>query len=104
MEKTSFLDKIKNRWGITSNLQVLIIFLVFGVTGSMSLKVARPIMDHLGVNPADMNPWAYWPIRILISFISYQIMLIIFGTLAGQFRFFWNIEKKMLGRFIGKKY
>ena len=44
----------------------------------------------------------YWFLYILISFVFYQIMLVFFGWLFGQFKFFWNMEKKMLTR-IGLK-
>ena len=35
---------------------------------------------------------------ILLIFPVYQILLVAFGWLFGQFKFFWNMEKKMLRR------
>lgn len=99
----SFVEKLKLRWGITSNWQVLIIFIVFGITGSSSLKVAAPILSFLGISAGSMNPYLYWPLRIIIIFPVYQVLLLIFGTLCGQFHFFWNFEKKMMARMIGRK-
>jgi hypothetical protein len=32
-------------------------------------------------------------------FVFYQILLIVNGTILGQFKFFWAFEKKMLSRF-----
>jgi hypothetical protein len=49
-------------------------------------------LDHL-------SPWVFWPIRLLIIFPVYQILLVIIGWLFGQFDFFWAFEKKMLRRF-----
>ncbi|MGA0828911.1 MAG: DUF6787 family protein, partial [Flavobacteriaceae bacterium] len=43
-------------------------------------------------------PVIYWPLRIGLIFPLYQLLLVFFGALFGQFRFFWNFEKKMLRR------
>lgn len=95
-------EKLKVKWGIESNLQMTIIFIVFAVTGSTSVKVARPILEFIGIN--DSLAWyVYWPLRIMIVLPVYQCLLLIFGTIAGQFKFFWAFEKKMFGRFVGKK-
>lgn len=97
----NFFEKLKSRWELTSNWQVAVVFFVFAITGSTSVKVATPILEFLGITN-DMNPFLYWPIRIIAIFPAYQVLLIIFGTLCGQFRFFWNFEKKMFSRFGGK--
>jgi hypothetical protein len=98
MSESKVLSRIKERWGISNNWQILIIFLVFGITGSTSVKIAAPILDYLGIHKT-LNPWIYWPVRILAIFPVYQVLLLVIGTLFGQFRFFWNFEKKMFGRF-----
>ena len=92
------MKKLKGKWGITSNFQLIIIFFVFSVTGSLSLWVAKPLLDFIGLDKATLSPWIFWPIRILIIFPIYQILIVIIGALFGQFRFFWNFEKKMLVR------
>ena len=92
------MKKLKEKWRITSNLQLIIIFFVFSVTGSLSLWVAKPLLDFIGLDKATLSPWIFWPIRILIIFPIYQILIVIIGALFGQFQFFWNFEKKMLAR------
>ncbi len=99
------MQKLKERWGIESNFQIIIIFLVFSLTGSSALWVANPIMEQVGLDREITSGYIFWPLRILIVFPIYQILLIIIGTLLGQHKFFWNMEKKMLkrmglGRFI----
>ncbi|HET8885060.1 MAG TPA: DUF6787 family protein [Salinimicrobium sp.] len=91
------MNKLKERWGITSNWQLVVIFIVFGLTGSSSAKLAGPFVEMLGIDN-DISAWIYWPARILLIFPIYQVLLIIFGWLFGQFQFFWNFEKKMLSR------
>lgn len=93
------MNKLKRRWNISSNFQLIVIFTVFAVTGSLSIKVAKPLLHVLGVDGLKSAwPWLYWIIRILIIFPVYQILLVCIGFLMGQFRFFWNFEKKLLRR------
>jgi hypothetical protein len=97
------MKKLKRRWGIESNLQLIVILIVFAVTGSASVYVARPILEWIGLTRAGFSldwwdTWAYWILRILIVFPVYQLLLVFLGGIFGQFRFFWNFEKKMLSR------
>ncbi|MCX2837009.1 diacylglyceryl transferase [Salinimicrobium sp. MT39] len=97
------MNKLKQRWGISSNWQILIIFIVFGLTGSSSLFVARPVLEFIGLNrmsfPADLvGAISYYALRILMIFPVYQVLLVLYGWLFGQFRFFWQFEKNMLSR------
>ncbi|MGZ2370699.1 DUF6787 family protein [Ancylomarina sp. YFZ004] len=97
------LQKLKNRWQIENNFQLTLILLTFSVTGSLSVMVRRPIFEYLGID-ATTSLWVKIPMSILIITPSYQVLLIIVGSILGQFRFFWAFEKKMLSRFrFGKK-
>ncbi len=98
------MDKLRKRWGISSNWQITVIFIVFAITGSTSAKIAGPVVEFLGMTKENTNLWIYWPVRILLIFPIYQIFLVSFGWLFGQFEFFWNFEKKMLKRMGFAKY
>ncbi len=92
------MDKLKHRWGIDSNFQIIIIFIVFAITGSSATKLAAPICEFVGLDK-ETSPWPlYWFVRILLIFPLYQVLLVCFGWLFGQFSFFWKFEKKMLVR------
>lgn len=92
------MNKLKERWGITSNLQIVLIFIVFAINGSLSAWLAKPAMELIGLYKETTNGFVYWPLRILIIFPVYQLTLPIVGFLFGQFTFFWNFEKKFLSR------
>lgn len=98
------MNKLKERWGITSNFQGAVILFVFSITGSASLYISRPIIGELGITKENLPIILYLILFILISFISYQIMLVLFGWLFGQFNFFWKMEKKMLIRIGFKRF
>lgn len=92
------MNKLKERWGIDSNFQIFVILLVFSINGSLAVYLAKPITDFLGVHKETTPGIIFWPVRILAVFIVYQILLVVVGTLFGQKKFFWNMEKKMLRR------
>jgi hypothetical protein len=98
------MNKLKEKWGITSNYQIIIILLVFSITGSIAVWIAKPVLNLVGLDKEAVSPWLFWPIRILIIFPIYQILIVIIGTLFGQFKFFWGFEKKMLTRLGFKRF
>jgi uncharacterized integral membrane protein len=90
------MSNFKTRWGITSNIQLVVIIIVFAVTGSTSAYLSKPILHWLGLNKGDVSNGIYYPLYIILIFPVYQVLLVCFGFLAGQFKFFWAFEKKML--------
>lgn len=92
------MKRLKDKWGIDSNFQLLIIFFVFSITGSLSLFIAKPLLSFFLIKQDLLSPWIFWPIRILIIFPIYQVLIVIIGAIFGQFKFFWSFEKKMLFR------
>lgn len=98
------MKKLKEHWGIESNFQIIIILIVFAVTGSTASYIGKPILNYLNITTENFGSFGYWTIRILILFVMYQIMLVSFGWLFGQYKFFWNFEKKMLRRIGFKRF
>lgn len=98
------MEKLKQRWGITSNFQIALILIVFAINGSFAAWVADPLCDLIGINVENTNGWIYWPVRILSVFIIYQITLPLVGFCFGQFTFFWIFTKKMLSRMGFKRF
>lgn len=90
------MEKLKVKWGIESNLQLVIVFIVFAVTGSSSVYVSTPIFDYFGISKDALNMFLYYILKIVIVFPVYLILLLFFGFIAGQINFFWKFEKKML--------
>jgi hypothetical protein len=98
------MKRLKEKWGITSNFQFIIILIVFSVTGSLAVWVAKPILELVGLDKSAVTAWIFWPIRIAIIFPIYQVMIVVIGALFGQFKFFWDFEKKMLVRLGFKRF
>ncbi len=92
------MDKLKQRWGITSNWDLFLIFVVFSINGSFATFIAKPLMTFIGLSKETASGWIFWPIRIVLIFIVYQITLPIVGFCFGQFKFFWKFSQKTLRR------
>lgn len=91
------MNKLKERWKIESNYQLTIIIIVFAITGSASAWLSKPFCFWLGITKDDLGLW-FTPVRLLLIFPIYQVLLVTIGFLFGQFKFFWSFEKKMLKR------
>jgi hypothetical protein len=89
------MEKLKKRWGITSNFQLIIIFIVFAITGSTSAWLSKPVCDWLGIVKEDLGFW-YTPVRLILIFPLYPFVLMFFGYIFGQSKFFFPFSKKLL--------
>lgn len=90
------MENFKERWNISSNWQFFVIVLVFAITGSTAAMISKPILHWLGVSKETYHILLYITLYILIIFPIYKILLVSIGFIFGQFKFFWNFEKKML--------
>ncbi|WP_284652030.1 DUF6787 family protein [Flavobacterium terrisoli] len=86
----------KERWNIKSNWQVFVILVVFAVTGSTAAYLSKPVLALFGIIKGSVSHWVYYPLYIILIFPIYQVLLVSFGFIFGQFTFFWAFEKKML--------
>ncbi|MEM9076389.1 MAG: DUF6787 family protein [Bacteroidota bacterium] len=90
--------KLASKWPVSERWEMIAIFIVFAITGSVSGKLAGPFTEFIGIKQGQVSDWLFWTARIVLIFPIYQILLIFFGWLFGQFSFFWDFEKKMLKR------
>ena len=94
-----FWQKLKVRWGIESDWQVAIILLVFSLTGFTFLFIS-PYIDQL-FGLSDKDPmWLKIVVFIVVTLPIYNLLLIIWGTLLGQYRFFKNFIVKFFKRLL----
>src|SRR5690606_37906559 len=89
--------RIKEKWNIKSNVQLVVILIIFSLTGSASLIVRKYVFEWLGITP-DTSLWIKDPLYVLIIVPAYQVLFLVIGTLLGQFRFAWEFEKKVFSR------
>ncbi len=91
------IEKLKQRWGLETLWQVVLILFIFAVTGISSLYVGNFIFEAVGVDEQTAL-WQKVVLFICIEVPIYQILFLTYGFLLGQFEFVWNFEKKTAHR------
>ena len=89
------MKKLKERWGITSNFQIVIIFIVFGITGSVSAYISGPLTNII-IGESELHWFIKLLIRIIVLTPIYQVLLLFFGYIFFQYKFFYNFVKKFM--------
>jgi hypothetical protein len=95
----SWIEKLKTRWDLKNTSQVFIVLLVFACTGFTVMFLKRPVVAFFTADGS--NVWFSVIYYILILPI-YNVFLLMYGFLFGQFHFFWNFEKRMFRRMTGR--
>ena len=81
-----------------SFFHLVIIFIIFGISGSLSVFVSGPILEYIQIEKFITYYPAYLITRLILIFPIYQLVLIIVAIVFGQYRYFLNFEKKMMSR------
>lgn len=104
-EKKYWYLKLKERWGVSSDFQVFLIFLVFGLTGSTAVRVGGHLFQWIGLS-AIQPGWLKTTVYLIFIFPLYQVLLLLYAFVLGQFAFFWQKMKKMrrmMQKLLGEK-
>lgn len=86
----SIILRLQEKWELNSVFQVLIILVVFSLAGSTIAMTKEYYFSYLGF---DEHTNLF--LKIITALLVYQVVLLFYGTLLGQFKFFWKKEKKM---------
>ena len=91
-------ETLKKKWGV-SGIRFVLIICVFAIGGSLTGYLAKRIMPFMAISQTAL----YWAVYIAMVTVLWPFCVLVVSVLFGQFRFFWEYEKK-LGRLIsGKK-
>ena len=90
---------MKARWGV-GPVGAVAILTAFTLAGLTTVRLKGPVMGWL--LPADAPGWLGWIIYLVIMVPIYQLLLLGYGTLLGQFGFFWS-KLKTVGRLIARR-
>jgi len=89
------INKLKEKWNIQSHWDFIAIMLVFSLAGMSIGFFRRPVFHALGIT-VQTPLWIKIVIYIPLIVPIYQLNLIIYGFLLGQFHFFWEKEKRLI--------
>lgn len=92
------MEKLKQRWGLKTNLDIIAVLCVFAINGSFAAYIGKPLMASLNLSIQTTNPWLYYPVKIILITIIYQITLPIIGWFFGKYEFFYGFTKKFVSK------
>ncbi len=95
-----WVHRLGERWGVTPG-RVFMILLVFACTGTTVMFLKRPVVA-LFVGDGE-QPVLFSVLYYVLILPVYNIILLIYGALFGQFKFFWEFEKRFVRRITGRK-
>ena len=75
---------------------LILIFIIFGISGSLTLILSEPIINFIKINKILENTFILLLLRIIIIFPLYQLVLISITTKSSEFNYFLLFERSML--------
>lgn len=93
-----WIDRLQHHWKLKNSWQVIIILIVFACTGTTVLIIKRPLFAYWFPD-GDKPLWATITYYVLILPV-YNLFLLAYGFVFGQFGFFWEFEKRFFNRII----
>ncbi len=96
------LIKLQKYFKARSIFHLVIIFIVFAISGSLTVILSIPILNFFNLNEYVQNDFIKFIIRLLLIFPLYQFILILTGLVFGEVKYFLEFEKKIIKRFFKK--
>jgi len=93
----NFLQKLQVRWNVNSVWQVVLILLVFTLTGSTVVYLKRFVTPLFG------DVWWFDMLYYIAILPVYNLVLLVYGFIFGQGRYFLEFEKRFFSRMFNRK-
>ena len=93
--------KWKTKWNVESDKRMAWIFLVFAITGMLTVVVRKGLFEYLGIDIE--NGTLRFLVKLIAIYFVYQLMLFTVGTIMGEGKFVRWFIAKMNKRLIPKK-
>ncbi len=77
------------------------ILIVFACTGTTVMLLKRPVVAFFAGD--GEQPLLFSILYYLLILPIYNVILLIYGFIFGQFSFFWEFEKRFIRRITGRK-
>ncbi|MCI0751100.1 MAG: prolipoprotein diacylglyceryl transferase [Flammeovirgaceae bacterium] len=91
-----WIENLKARWNLQSAWQVIVVLIVFACTGFTVLFIKKPLLQILVGESAGTTTASV--IYYILILPIYNVILLIYGFVFGQFHFFWTFEKRFFSR------
>lgn len=92
-------ERLRERWNLKNGWQVAIVLIVFACTGFTVLFIKKPILQFLAGDAGNSTQASI--IYYILILPLYNLLLLLYGFIFGQFPFFWAFEKRFFSRIGG---
>ena len=94
-------EKLKKKWKV-GGVQLFLILCTFAITGTLTAYISRAITSWVGFDEDTFWLWKAL-LRLAVLVFGYQVIILVVSFIFGQFKFFWNYEKKILRWMFGRQ-
>ena|SRR5688572_979710 len=98
MANSGWMERLRQRWELKSLWQVIVILIVFACTGFSVLFIKRPILHFLAGDEGDTVTASI--LYYIFILPLYNLLLLAWGFVFGQFEFFWKFEARFFKRIL----
>ena len=95
-----WMQRLGQRWGV-GPVRVVLILIVFACTGFTVMFLKKPVVGYF--TDHGEQPLLFSVLYYILILPFYNLVLLVYGALLGQFKFFWEFEKKFFGRILGRR-
>jgi len=100
MPAPQWIEQLRLRWKVDTIWQVVVILIVFACTGFTVYFLKRPLLNALA---GSKGHTVFASILYYIFILPlYNVLLLGYGFIFGQFKFFWAFEKRLFARIAGR--
>ena len=93
-------EKLKQRWGLKTNWDVIAVLIVFSLAGSSSVFIRKPVFHWLDVSKETTPMLEYISLYLMILTPAYQLLFLFWGAVWRQWEFVWMFEQKIFKRML----
>lgn len=91
------------RWKVNQRWKVIRIFMVFAITGSLSVIISNPIFETVGFVKENfthvaLGTFFYYVLKFILILPIYKVLLVFFGWVFREYDFFLNFALKLANR------
>ncbi len=95
-----WLKRLEDKWKVSTRRAILIL-IVFACTGFTVLFLKEPVLSLIAPKE-ERSVWFTVGYYVLILPV-YNTILLFYGFVFGEFKFFWEFEKRSFNRIFGNK-
>lgn len=97
--RRNWLDRLAGRWGV-GTVRAVVILVVFACTGLTVMFLKRPVVAFFTED--GEQPLLFSVLYYILILPFYNVVLLVYGAVFGQFPFFWAFEKRFFKRLFGR--